>query len=190
MLWWLFRLSLVSAPVLCVAVPLRWILRQEWPRLRQTLYFPLSGHCRREHAAQRQRLLRRLNAIEVELTTADGRRVHCVWATPRGGTVRSDGAVAPGAEGAATACDGGGGGGGGGGAMASSGGCGATASSGGCCATASSGADGFPSVALLLHANAMVLDDMADWAQFYLSLGCSVLILTFWGYPPPTPPPP
>ena len=40
-------------------------------------------------------------------------------------------------------------------------------------------------VALLLHANAMVLDDMSDWAQFYLSLGVSVMMLTFWGYPDP-----
>ena len=39
--------------------------------------------------------------------------------------------------------------------------------------------------ALLLHANAMVLDDMSDWAQYYLSLGVSVLIVTFWGYPDP-----
>ena len=40
-------------------------------------------------------------------------------------------------------------------------------------------------VALLLHANAMVLDDMSDWAQFYLSLGVAVFVLTFWGYPDP-----
>jgi len=30
-----------------------------------------------------------------------------------------------------------------------------------------------------------VLDDMADYAYFYLSLGCSVMLLTFWGYPDP-----
>ena len=38
---------------------------------------------------------------------------------------------------------------------------------------------------LLLHANAMVLDDMVDWAQFYLGMGASVMLLTFWGYPDP-----
>ena len=26
---------------------------------------------------------------------------------------------------------------------------------------------------------------MADWAQFYYELGCSVMLLTFWGYPDP-----
>ena len=26
---------------------------------------------------------------------------------------------------------------------------------------------------------------MSDWAQYYLSLGASVLLLTFWGYPDP-----
>ena len=40
-------------------------------------------------------------------------------------------------------------------------------------------------VVLLMHANAMVLDDMVDWAQFYGSLGCSVMLLTFWGFPDP-----
>lgn len=40
-------------------------------------------------------------------------------------------------------------------------------------------------VALLLHANAMVLDDMYDWANFYLSNGVSVLMVTFWGMPDP-----
>jgi dienelactone hydrolase len=39
---------------------------------------------------------------------------------------------------------------------------------------------------LLLHANAMVLDDMAEWANYYLGLGCSVLMVTFWSYPDPT----
>ena len=38
---------------------------------------------------------------------------------------------------------------------------------------------------LLLHANAMVLDDMADWAAYYLNLGAGVLLLTYWGYPDP-----
>lgn len=41
-------------------------------------------------------------------------------------------------------------------------------------------------VVLLLHANAMVLDDMVDWAHYYLALGCSVMLVTFWGYPDPT----
>ncbi|EOD21175.1 hypothetical protein EMIHUDRAFT_201940 [Emiliania huxleyi CCMP1516] len=45
--------------------------------------------------------------------------------------------------------------------------------------------EGARPVVLLLHANAMVLDDMTDWAQYYLSLGCAVLVLTFWGYPDP-----
>lgn len=40
-------------------------------------------------------------------------------------------------------------------------------------------------VALCLHANAMVLDDMIDWAQFYTARGVSVLLVTFWGYPDP-----
>ena len=31
----------------------------------------------------------------------------------------------------------------------------------------------------------MVLDDMIDWAHYYLSLGCSVMLVTFWGYPDP-----
>ena len=38
---------------------------------------------------------------------------------------------------------------------------------------------------LLLHANAMVLDDMLEWANFYYQLGCSVMLVTFWGYPDP-----
>ena len=43
-------------------------------------------------------------------------------------------------------------------------------------------------VALCLHANAMVLDDMIDWAQFYLTRGISVMLVTFWGYPDPDEP--
>ena len=43
-------------------------------------------------------------------------------------------------------------------------------------------------VALCLHANAMVLDDMVDWAQFYLAHGVSVMLVTFWGYPDPDEP--
>jgi len=31
----------------------------------------------------------------------------------------------------------------------------------------------------------MVLDDMIDWAQFYLTRGVSVMLVTFWGYPDP-----
>merc|ERR1740117_2538896 len=116
----------------CVLLPLRWLVSQQWPRLRQALFFPLSGQMRWEHRTQRQRLLRRLGGEEVALTTADDRVVHCVWAQPK----------------------------------------------------AFNGGDGGP-VALLLHANAMVLDDMSDWAQFYLSQGAAVFILTFWGYPDP-----
>ena len=33
-------------------------------------------------------------------------------------------------------------------------------------------------------ANAMVLDDMADWAAYYLNLGAGVLLLTYWGARP------
>ena len=118
-------------PLLCVGLPLRYLLRNEWPRLRQMLFFPLAGQMRPGQNIQRARLLRRLNGVEVSLPTADGRVVHCVWA--------------PG-----DAAD----------------------------------RDGGPAV-LLLHANAMVLDDMADWAAYYLNLGAGVLLLTYWGYPDP-----
>ena len=121
-------------PLLCVGLPLRYLLRNEWPRLRQMLFFPLAGQMRPGQNIQRARLLRRLNGVEVSLPTADGRVVHCVWA--------------PG-----DAAD----------------------------------RDGGPAV-LLLHANAMVLDDMVDWAQFYLAHGVSVMLVTFWGYPDPDEP--
>ena len=110
-------------PLLCFGLPLRYLLRNEWPRLRQMLFFPLAGQMRPGQNIQRARLLRRLNGVEVSLPTADGRVVHCVWA--------------PG-----DAAD----------------------------------RDGGPAV-LLLHANAMVLDDMADWAAYYLNLGAGVLLL-------------
>ena len=118
-------------PLLCFGLPLHYLLRNEWPRLRQMLFFPLAGQMRPGQNIQRARLLRRLNGVEVSLPTADGRVVHCVWA--------------PG-----DAAD----------------------------------RDGGPAV-LLLHANAMVLDDMADWAAYYLNLGAGVLLLTYWGYPDP-----
>ena len=33
-------------PLLCVGLPLRYLLRNEWPRLRQMLFFPLAGQMR------------------------------------------------------------------------------------------------------------------------------------------------
>lgn len=44
------------------------------------------------------------------------------------------------------------------------------------------------SAVIMLHANAMVLDDMEEWANFYLALGTSVFLITFWGYPDPSEP--
>ena len=117
---------LLSLPLLCLGLPIRWVLRQEWPQLRQSLYFPVVGQVRWEHRRQRARLLRRIGGVETTVITADKRKVHCVWAH---------------AEGAAP---------------------------------------GGPAV-LLLHANAMVLDDMVDWAWYYLNLHVSVMLVTFWG---------
>ena len=37
---------------LCCCAPLRYLLSNEWPRLRQLLYFPLSGQMRWEHRTQ------------------------------------------------------------------------------------------------------------------------------------------
>ncbi|KAL1526005.1 hypothetical protein AB1Y20_020829 [Prymnesium parvum] len=122
---------LVALPVLCVGLPIRWVLRQEWPTLRQSLYFPVAGQVRFEHQRQRARLLRRIGGVETTVVTADGRKVHCVWAPAEDGRV--DGPVV-----------------------------------------------------LLLHANAMVLDDMVDWAVYYLQLRVSVMLVTFWGYPDPS----
>jgi hypothetical protein len=152
-------LCCVGCQFACVVAPVRWLLRQDWPKLRQALYFPLAGQVRWEHATQRQILLRRLGAVEVDLTTADERTVHGVWfesrevrtnghSSSRAGSAGGDGPPPPAADG-------------GGEAVPS------------------------PPVVLLLHANAMVLDDMSDWAIYYLSLGCSVLCITFWGYPDP-----
>lgn len=157
-MWWCM-LFCIGCQFACVVAPVRWLLRQDWPKLRQALYFPLAGQVRWEHATQRQILLRRLGAVEVDLMTADERTVHGVWFEPRevranghsssrGGSAGGDGASPPPAD---------------------------------------SGGEVLPSqpVVLLLHANAMVLDDMSDWAIYYLSLGCSVLCITFWGYPDP-----
>jgi len=126
---------LIGLPLLCIALAVRSLIKREWSGLRKALYFPIVGEPRLHHAAQRQRMLQRLNAIEVKLTTEDERVVHGVWidAAPQ----LSDGTVVT------------------------------------------------PPVALLLHANAMVLDDMVDWAQFYLSAGASVFLVTFWGFPDP-----
>ena len=77
MIIFLWILLLLSA--CCCCIPLRYLLSHEWPRLRQMLYFPLSGQMRWEHRTQRTRLLRRLNGVEVTLTTADDRVVHAVW---------------------------------------------------------------------------------------------------------------
>ena len=77
MIIFLWILLLLSA--CCCCIPLRYLLSNEWPRLRQMLYFPLSGQMRWEHRTQRTRLLRRLNGVEVTLTTADDRVVHAVW---------------------------------------------------------------------------------------------------------------
>ena len=47
-------------PLLCFGLPLRYLLRNEWPRLRQMLFFPLAGQMRPGQNIQRARLLRRL----------------------------------------------------------------------------------------------------------------------------------
>ena len=164
----IFIYALLSLCMLCCCAPLRYLLSHEWPRLRQMLYFPLSGQMRWEHRTQRQRTLKRLGGIELALQTADDRTVHAVWVPAPGHE-----AGAPAVSGPVSAPTGSGGGGGNG----ASGG-------GGGRASGESPAFGGP-VALLLHANAMVLDDMSDWAQYYLSLGVSVLVVTFWGYPDP-----
>lgn len=116
----------VSLPLICIGLPIRWVLRQEWPSLRQSLYFPAVGQVRFEHRRQRNWLLRRVGGMEATVITADNRKVHCVWAPSDDG--RSDGPVV-----------------------------------------------------ILLHANAMVLDDMVDWATFYLQHRVSVMLVTFWG---------
>ncbi|KAL3924169.1 MAG: hypothetical protein SGPRY_003995, partial [Prymnesium sp.] len=121
---------LLSLPVLCLTLPIRWVLRQEWPTLRQSLYFPVVGQVRNEHQRQRARLLRRIGGVDTTVITADNRKVHCVWAPTD--EARTDGPVV-----------------------------------------------------LLLHANAMVLDDMVDWAVYYLQLRVSVMMVTFWGQPTP-----
>ena len=56
---WLF----LGLCTLCCCAPLRYLLSNEWPRLRQMLYFPLSGQMRWEHRTQRQRLIRRLGGV-------------------------------------------------------------------------------------------------------------------------------
>jgi len=122
---------LIALPLLCCCLPIRWALRQEWPTLRQSLYFPVVGQVRFEHRRQRARLLRRIGGIETTVVTADNRKVHCVWAPSD-----DDAANGP--------------------------------------------------VVLLLHANAMVLDDMVDWALYYMQFNVSVMMVTFWGYPDPT----
>ena len=75
----IFLWLLLSLFACCCCLPLRYLLSHEWPKLRQMLYFPLSGQMRWEHRTQRTRLLRRLNGVEVTLTTADDRVVHAVW---------------------------------------------------------------------------------------------------------------
>lgn len=146
-------LLLLSA---CVIVPVRYLLGQEWPRLRRALYFPIAGQSRMHHDIQRERLLNRLGGVSVALQTEDGRTVHCVWIESRGSsTANSPRAAAD-----------------------LAGGEGVTAPA------AQKPLDEKP-VALLLHANAMVLDDMVDWAYFYLCHDVSVLLVTFWGYPDP-----
>jgi dienelactone hydrolase len=147
-------LCCVGCQFACVVAPVRWLLRQDWPKLRQALYFPLAGQVRWEHATQRQILLQRLGAVEVDLTTADERTVHGVWFEPR--EMRANGSSSSRVGSAAPP-------------------------------PPPDGSAVLPSqpVVLLLHANAMVLDDMSDWAVYYLSLGCSVLCITFWGYPDP-----
>jgi len=142
----LLAIAILLIPLLlCICVPFRYLVNQEWPRLRRALYFPIAGQARWEHRTQRVRLLRRFGGVELKLRTADERDVHCVWIEYRGDLE----------------------GGGGGGEDTSP------------CETP---------VALCLHANAMVLDDMIDWAQFYLSRGVSVMLVTFWGYPDPNDP--
>ena len=142
----LLTIAILLIPLLlCICVPFRYLVNQEWPRLRRALYFPIAGQARWEHRTQRVRLLRRFGGVELKLRTADERDVHCVWIEYRGDLE----------------------GGGGGGEDTSP------------CETP---------VALCLHANAMVLDDMIDWAQFYLSRGVSVMLVTFWGYPDPNDP--
>ena len=160
----IFFYALLTLCGLCCCLPLRYLLSHEWPRLRQMLYFPLSGQMRWEHRTQRTRLLRRLNGVEVTLATSDDRAVHAVWVP----SPSRDAGAPTAASGPTSAPTMTGGSGGGNGASGNSQG------------RAAAG----PAV-LLLHANAMVLDDMSDWAQYYLSLGVSVLLVTFWGYPDP-----
>ena len=127
---------------LCCCAPLRYLLSNEWPRLRQLLYFPLSGQMRWEHRTQRTRLLRRLNGVEVTLTTADERVVHAVWVPA---PARSPTASGPTSAPSTSPMSSG------------SGGRQAPAAGGGGDASGSAG----PAV-LLLHANAMVLGDMNE----------------------------
>jgi hypothetical protein len=133
----------VVLPSLACGYLFRYLTSQEWPRLRQALYFPIAGQSRWEHRTQRLRLLQRLGGVEVTVHTADDRDVHCVWIPrprlPPGAVVDDDEPVTT-------------------------------------------------PVVLCLHANAMVLDDMIDWAQFYLVRGVSVMLVTFWGYPDPDEP--
>ena len=137
----------------CVYAPFRWLTKQEWPRLRRALYFPIAGQSRWEHKTQRARLLHRFGGVELTLRTEDERSCHAVWIEHPGSRQGSPNAMpTPGVG------------------------------------EAKSGISEKPietPVVLLLHANAMVLDDMADWAMYYYSLGCSVMLLTFWGYPDP-----
>jgi len=142
----LLAIAILLIPLLlCICVPFRYLVNQEWPRLRRALYFPIAGQARWEHRTQRVRLLRRFGGVELKLRTADERDVHCVWIEYRGDLE----GVGLGGEDTSP------------------------------CETP---------VALCLHANAMVLDDMIDWAQFYLSRGVSVMLVTFWGYPDPNDP--
>ena len=156
-----------ATPGAAILYAIRWLIKQEWPQLRKALYFPLAGSARWEHRTQRERLLRRFGGTELLLRTEDGRNVHCVWIGHHGSASTAIAAQ--------------------GGAHASPTLSGAAAGAGGSGMTSL----GTPPpcetpVVLLLHANAMVLDDMADWAHFYLSQGASVLLLTFWGYPDPS----
>lgn len=108
------------------------IISRDWPKLRNMFFFPLGGTERPHHAVQRQRVIRRLNGVQLSLTTYDKREISAVWAHPPAGDAVTSAAV------------------------------------------------------MLLGANAMVLDDLLDYAEWYLHrLRLPVLIVNLWSYPDP-----
>ena len=163
---------------LCLGAPVRYLLSKDWPKIRNALFFPLAGKARFQHHAQRNRLLKKFNATQLQIQTGDNRTIHALWAQPTNNQTKQSNTHARQSpaliadQGQEHTLD--------------------TLSSISACHQAQSGNSGGdankydPPTALLFHANAMVLDDMVEWMEFYMHCGFSVLSVTFGGYPDPS----